>query len=107
MGTMFEEDFGLSLRFCEEFENATHVGTGSAIGEFAVTEGAGAAFAEEVIAFGVQRAAAVEGLHILDAIFDGGTAFEHEWTIALLGEEVSGDQSGRAGADHNWALSDG
>ena len=70
---------------------------GATAGELAVAERAGSAFAEEVVAFGIDRAAGVKCADVGHAVFNVATAFEHERTIARRREEIAREQPRRPG----------
>ena len=93
------EDRRLPLALGEQFEHAAHVRPGAAAGQLAVAEGAGSAFAEEVVALRIERAALVEGADVADAVAHRSAALEHERPITLLRQEVRRDQAARPGAD--------
>ena len=57
--------------------------------ELAVAEGAGAPFAEEVVALGIERPVLVESAHVGDAFLDGAAALE---------DQAVGNRSARAGS---------
>ena len=76
-----------------------HVGPGAARGELAVAEGAGAPFAEEVVAFGVERPALVEAANVGDPILDGPAALQDQRAIAVLRQQIAGEEAGRSRAD--------
>src|SRR5208337_4456903 len=54
---------------------------------------------EEIVAFRVERAPLVEPADVGHAFLDSAAAFQDQGAVAVLGQEVAGDQTGRAGAD--------
>ncbi len=100
----FVDDRRLALAVGEQLQNAANVGAGVAVGQFAVAEGAGAAFAEKVVALGVVWAALVEGADVADAVAHRPAALQHQRPIALLGQEVRRHETARSGADHHRAI---
>ncbi len=101
---MLVENRRLALALGEQFEHALNVRAAAAAGEFAIAEGAGAAFAEEIIAFGMECAAGVELFDVADPLVDRRAALQHERTVALLRQKIGGHQSARPGADHHRAM---
>ena len=79
----------------------------SAAGQLAVAERAGAPLAEEVVALGVERPAGVEPADVGDAVLDGPAALEDQRAVALLGQEVAGEQPGGPGADDHRPMLQG
>src|SRR5207248_1361991 len=88
----------------KEFQHALHVGSAAAAGELAITEGAGAALAKEVIALRMERPAAIERSDVADAIADGPAAFEQQRAIALFGKKIRRRQSARPRADDHRSM---
>ena len=99
VGAMLVEDRRLAVAFGQDFQDPQHVGAGIARGELAVAEGAGPPLAEEVVAFRVERAPLVEPADVGHAFLHGAAAFQDQGAVTVLGQEVAGDQTGRAGAD--------
>lgn len=101
---MFVDDGVASSAFDETMQDPVDVGAGHAAGEFAVAEAAGASFAEEVIIFLMEFAAAVEVTDFGDAFFYGVTSFKDDGAVAFVGEVVTGEQSCRTGPDDDGAM---
>src|SRR5262249_36228860 len=78
MRAVIVDDRRLPLVLGEQLENAAHLGPGAAARQLAVAEGAGAPFAEEVIAVGLELAAVIEVVDVVDALADGAASFEHD-----------------------------
>ena len=91
----------------EDLEDAADVGAGAAAGQLAVAERARASFAEEVVALGVERPAGVEPADVGDAVLDRAAAFEDQGAIAVLGEQIAGEQPRGAGADDHGPVLEG
>ena len=72
------------------------VGAGAPRGQLAVAERAGAPLAEQVVALRVERSACVEPADVGDPVLDGPAPLEDQRPITLLGQQVAGDQAGRA-----------
>ncbi len=83
MRPVFVDDRRLAVAVGEDFQDTGDVGAGAARGELAVAEGAGPPFAEEVVAFGIERSIFVEPADVGDAILDGPAAFEDQGPIAV------------------------
>ena len=90
----------------EDFEDVGHVGAGAAGRELAVAERPGAAFAEEVIAFGIERAVLIESADVGDAILDGAAALEDQRLIPGARQQIAGEEAGGAGADDHRAVAE-
>jgi hypothetical protein len=104
MWAVLVQDRRLALALREEFQDALHVRSGTAGSQFAIAERAGAAFAEQVVALRVERAAGIERLNVADAVANGRSAFEHQRGIPAFGEEIRRRQPARAGTDYNWPM---
>jgi hypothetical protein len=96
---MLVEDGRLAVAIGQNLQDPQHVGPGIARGELAVAEGAGPPFSEEIVAFRVERAPKVEPADVGHAFLDSAAAFQDQGAVTVLGQEVAGDQTGRAGAD--------
>ncbi|MNL01081.1 hypothetical protein D3C87_1215360 [compost metagenome] len=72
--------------------------------ELAVGEGAGAAFAELYVRFGVQDALAPQAPGVFGAFAHGLAAFQDDGLEAHLRQDQSGEQATGAGADDDGAL---
>src|SRR5437588_5982299 len=68
MGSLVVEYGGLTFALREQFQHPAHVRPGVAAGQLAVAERPGSAFSEKVVALGVERAAAIEGVDVADAV---------------------------------------
>jgi hypothetical protein len=91
---MFVDERWATATFDEAAENPVDVRSGDTAGQFSVTEAAGTAFTEQIIVFCVMSSATVEVADGGNAFFDGLSAFDDQWSVALEGEEVPGEQSG-------------
>jgi hypothetical protein len=85
----------------EDFEDTTDVGAGVATRELAVAERPCAAFAEEIVALGIDRTTLVEGSDVGDSVFDVASTFENERLITGRRQKVAREESGRPGTDHD------
>ena len=83
----------------QDLQHAMDVGPGAARGELAVAERARTPLAEEVVALGVERPVLVEPPDVGDPVLDGPAPLEDQRPVSRLGQEVAGDQPGRARAD--------
>ena len=98
------KDGWLPLALGEQFEHPANIRPRRAAGEFAVAEGPRPAFAEKIVALRIEGAAAVEGLHVADALMNGRAALEDERHVAVLGQKETGREPGRAGTDDDGAM---
>ncbi len=96
MRPVLVDDRRLAVTVGEDFQDAGHVGPGAARRELAVAEGAGPPFAEEVVAFGVERPRLVEPADVGDPVLDGPAAFQDQGAIAVAARADS-RRTGRPG----------
>ena len=98
------DDRGLAVAVGQDLEDLEHVGAGVPAGELAVAEGAGAPLAEQVVALGVEHAAAVEPADVGDPILHVAAPLEDQGREPLEGQHVAGEEPGRPGADDHRAM---
>ena len=98
------DDRRLAVAVGQDLQDPEDVGPGVPAGELAVAEGPRAPFAEEVVALGVEQATAVEPADVGDPVLHVPPSFEDQGAITVQGEQVAGEQTGRAGADDHRAM---
>ena len=105
MRAVLVDDRRPAVALGEDLQDAGDIGARAAGGELAVAEGAGPAFAEEVIAFGIERPVLIESAYVGDAILDGAAALEDQGSIPVMRQQIAGEQAGGPGADDHGAMS--
>src|SRR4029434_1799590 len=101
MRAVVVDDGRLALAGGKELQYTAQLRPRAAAGQLAVAEGAGAAFAKQIVAFRIERAARIESMDVADALTYRWSALEHERLVSLLSEEIAGDESCWAGADNH------
>src|SRR5262249_32654279 len=66
MGTILVQDRWLALANGKQFKDAANIRSRATAGQLAVAERAGAPFAEEIVAFRIERSAGVESMDIMN-----------------------------------------
>src|SRR4029077_8930596 len=77
-----------SLAGRKQLQDAANTRAGTAARQLAVAEGAGAALAKKIVAFGIERPAGVEGMHIVNALANGPATFEDQRPVTLFCQKV-------------------
>src|SRR5437016_5017461 len=104
MGPIIVENRRLAFALGEKLEYAPHLRPGAAAGQLAVAKGAGAAFAEEVIAFRIKRPAGVEAVDIVNALAHAAAAFEDQRLVAFRSQKKARDESRGARANDDGPM---
>src|SRR5215475_14423046 len=104
MRSVVIDDGRLALAGGKKLQHTAQLRPRAAARQLAVAEGAGAAFAKEIVAFRIERSAGIEGMNVADALTHRRSALEHERLVSLLSEEIAGDESCGAGADNHGAM---
>src|SRR3954470_19943236 len=104
MGTMLIDNLRPAVALRQDLEHALNVGASAAGRKLAVAEGARASLAEEIVTLRVQRPVLIEPAHVGDPILDGPAPLKDQRPIAVLSQEIPGDQAGRSRADNHGPI---
>src|SRR5205807_5803106 len=96
---IFIKNGRFALAFREKLEHAANIRPGAAAGKLTVAECAGPAFAEQIVALGIERTAGVESTNVVDPIPHRLAALQHQWAVTALCQEIGCHQTSRPRAD--------